>query len=287
MKDILTSPRMESLKRKRKIRRRRITILCLILAVVCIGGIAYVSGNSRVTIHSVRVTGTRIINASDIEWSVKDAIAGKYLHLFSKSNILIYPHDSVYEKLLSDFPRISKLSINREGLNTLSITIAERSGSYLYCGARIPEIQSEIGENCYFINNDGYVFDKAPYFSGTVYFKYYIPLPDGVDTPLGAQVLPPEKFHALARFIDRVIALGFKPTYLVMNSGDNVLYLDHGDADTSPVIMFENEDNLDKILENLSLSMSKSEFADDIHSKYTSLLYIDLRFNNKVLYKFQ
>jgi hypothetical protein len=43
---------------------------------------------------------------------------------------------------------------------------------------------------------------------------------------------------------------------------------------------------LDIILDNLSVSMGKPEFANDIHSKYDTLLYIDLRFDNKVLYKF-
>jgi hypothetical protein len=33
--------------------------------------------------------------------------------------------------------------------------------------------------------------------------------------------------------------------------------------------------------------MKKQEFADEIISKYDDLLYIDLRFKNKVFYKFK
>lgn len=286
MKDILTSPRMEDMKRKRKRRRVRLFILFSILFLIIFGTLAYFSSNSKVTINNIKVSGTRIINASDVQWSVKDSIAGKYLYLFSRSNIVIYPHDKIYNKLLSDFPRIEKLSVDREGLNTLSIKITERFGSYLYCGDKIPDDSSLIGENCYFINNDGYIFDKAPYFSGNVYFKYYGELSGEGDSPLGKHLFTLERFHEIARFIDGVTALGFEPSYLVLNKDGNVLYLNHRDSDTAPQILFKDENNLEEILGNLTLSMAKQEFASEVRSKYTTLLYIDLRFDNKVLYKF-
>lgn len=287
MKDILTSPRIENMKRKRRQKCLRLFILLFVLFIVLVGALAFFSGNHRITINKIVVTGTRIINVSDVEWSVKDIISGKYLRLFTKSNIFIYPRSKIYEKLLIDFPRIDSISINQEGLNTLNINITERSGSYLYCGDKIPELESEIGENCYFINNDGYIFDKAPYFSGNVYFKYYIALTGDITNPLGQQALSPERFHEITRFIDGIVALGFKPTHIIMSPDVNTLYLNHGDLDTSPQIIFKDTNNLHDILENLSLSMSKREFASEINSKYTTLLYIDLRFDDKVLYKFQ
>ena len=48
-----------------------------------------------------------------------------------------------------------------------------------------------------------------------------------------------------------------------------------------------NTDDFDMILDNLSISMKKKEFAEEINTKYNTLLYIDLRFKNKVLYKFK
>ena len=287
MKDILTSPRIESMKRKRKAFRLRLSILFLILFISIVWALAFFSNNSYVTVNEVVVTGTRIINASDVEFSVEDSLSGKYLRLFAKKNVFIYPQNQIYKKLLADFPRIEKLKVQREGLNTLKVDIVERAGSYLYCGTTIPELQTQIGENCYFINNDGYIFDKAPYFSGNVYFKYYSALVDGDVDPLGKQMLTPEHFHATARFVDGVIKLGFKPTHLVIGADSSTLYLDHGISDTKPQIIWKGENDLDSILDNLSVSMAKPEFANEIRSKYTTLLYIDLRFKNKVLYKFE
>ncbi len=289
MRDTLTSPRLEDMKRKRRARRRRMLILLAILFVVFVGALAYFSAHPRVTISTVVVSGTRIINPEDLEDTVRENLTGKYAYLFKKSNSLIYPRKRIYDTLSREYTRIENLSIYRDNLTTLHVAVTERSGSYLYCGAAVPELVSEIGENCYFINSDGYVFDKAPYFSGNVYFKYYMKIPeDESSNPLGKQMIAKERFYMLAQFIDGVSMLGLDPTYVVVDGEDTgTLYLDHADMATSPKIIFKNTDTVLSMLDNLRASMAKQEFANEIKSKYSTLLYIDLRFNNKVVYKFQ
>lgn len=287
MRDILTSPRMEDLKRKRRVSRMRLLILLSILFVTIIGALSYFSGNHRLTIHTITVTGTRIINTDDVQEAVQNDLAGKYVYLFARSDTLIYPHDRIYRDLIRTFPRIDTLSVTRSGWNTLHVAITERAGAFLYCGSQIPTQEKDLGENCYFVNNDGYIFDKAPYFSGNVYFKYYLALGAANDNPLSAQMLTPDRFHELTRFIDRIEALGLKPIYLTIDDdGLHTLYLQHEPQATAPVITFNADNDLDTIADNFSIAMSKLEFANDIHSKYATLLYIDLRFKNKVLYKF-
>jgi hypothetical protein len=277
---------MEDIKRKRRNRRVRLSILVCILVITIIGALGFYSSNRYVTFNKVVVTGTRIINISEVERTVEAMLAGKYLYIFSRNNSFIYPENQIYDKLMATFPRIDRLSLRRDGLNNLKIEISERAGSYLYCGASVPEVEVEVGENCYFVNNDGYIFDKAPYFSGNVYFKYYVPLPENTE-PLSSQMLPSEDFHKLVRFVDGISSLGLKPTHLVIGAINSFLYLEHEATATAPYIILKGENNLEDIFNNLSSSMEKSEFANEIHSKYTTLLYIDLRFKNKVLYKFQ
>lgn len=286
MKDILTSPRMENIKKKARKRKLRLSILFFILFIVLVFGLSVLSAYRKITINKIVVNGTKIINVSDIERKAKEIMSGKYLYLFSKSNIFIYPRKKIYKSLIADFPRIEKLSIGRDGFEGININISERAGSYLYCGASIPEEQKDIGENCYFINDDGYVFDKAPYFSGNVYFKYYIKEDSPSDIPLGKQIIDKEHFHRLARFVEGVSSLGFRTTYVLIEKEKGTIYLSHADQDTSPEIIFKDDNDLDKILSNLSSSMARPEFANEIRSKYSTLLYIDLRFDNKVVYKF-
>lgn len=288
MRDIPTSPRIIEIKHKRRMRKLRFFILFSILFISIVVALAFFSSDKHIVIDKFVITGTHIIDQEDIERDILQNISGKYLYLFSKSNTFIYPHKQIYDNLLLNFPRIETLSVSRQGLNTLQINISERTGSYLYCGLSVPEDKDEIGENCYFVNNDGFIFDEAPYFSGNVYFKYYMTLEGGEINPLGKQMISVDKFHTLARLIDGVTSIGLKPIYIVKDKdGNNSIYLNHGPNNTTPKIIFKNDDDFDIVLDNLSLAMKKKEFADEINSKYNTLLYIDLRFKNKVLYKFQ
>lgn len=288
MRDIPTSPRIIEIRHNRHMYMLRLSILLFVLFISIIGALSFFSGDKHLTIDKVLITGTHIINQSDIESEIFQDMSGKYLYLFSRNNSFIYPHQKIYKNLILNFPRIQSLSLKRDNLKTLHIDIVERTGSSLYCGSSIPENKEDIGENCYFINNDGLIFDKAPYFSGNVYFKYYLTLKDYDINPLGKQVVDINQFYKLTGFIDEITSLGFKPISMVVEQdGTNSLYLNHGVNDTSPKIIFKSDNDLNLIYENLSISMRKKEFADEINSKYNTLLYIDLRFTDKVLYKFQ
>lgn len=287
MRDIPMPKRVIDIKRKRRIRRLRFFIVLTILFLLIIGGSAYFSFYKKITIDKIIVVGTSVIDPTDVIKEVEMQLRGKYFYLYNKSNTFIYPEKKIYDNLISTFPRIEELSIVRYGFNTLNINIKERLGSYLYCGSMVPEVFSLVGENCYFINNDGYIFDKAPYFSGNVYFKFYVKIEDELK-PLGQNVADLDRFHELVRFIEGISLLHLKPTMLVVNEdGSHFLYLDHDSLATKPVILFKKENDLENILSNLSTAMNKKEFRDEINSKYSSLLYIDLRFKSKVLYKFQ
>ena len=216
-------------------------------------------------------------------------MAGSYVHVFAKSNAFIYPRKKIYNDLLNRFHRIETLSVYRDNLNTIQINITERAGSYRYCGTDIPVRDIDIGENCYFIDEDGYIFDKAPYFSGNIYFTYYAPLPllEGA-SPLGSNIASVESFHILTQFIESIKGLKFDPLYVVIHpQATSTLYLRHRPLATTPTILFKQNDMMPRMIDNLAASMNQKEFAYEIENKYDSLLYIDLRFNNKVVYKFK
>ena len=287
MKNLPTSPRIIQIKRKRKVGLIRLIILCVLLFISIVVGLSYYSFDKRLAIKDIFINGTSIISWDEISKKVDENLSGKYMYLFSKRNRFIYPHDKLVESLMKSFPRIEELDIKVRDFS-LVLNIKERLGSYLYCGSVLPEIKEEVGENCYFVNNDGYIFDKAPYFSGDIYFKYYNDINGDNGNPLGKQVFNSDRFHSIARFIDGVTAFGFKPIYLVKDDdGVYSLYLKAKGVNPDPKIIFKEDNDLDTILDNLSVAMNKKEVANEINSKYDTLSYIDLRFKNKVLYKFQ
>ena len=56
---------------------------------------------------------------------------------------------------------------------------------------------------------------------------------------------------------------------------------------TDGKIIFKKENDSAKLVENLSLAVGAEPLRTDLAQKLKSLLYIDLRFDNKVYFKFQ
>jgi hypothetical protein len=291
MRDTFTSPRIEQMRFKRRKRRNILMVVILSNLTISIIGLSYLSSLPAVTIDNIIVSGNHIINDSSIDYFVRNKLNGKYLFIFNKSNSFIYPHEDIYNGLIDNFPRIEFLSLKRTDLKTLHVEIKERSGSYLYCGEIIPEIKNEVGENCYFVNRDGYIFDKAPYFSGNVYFKFYTQIngPGGKNNLIKSYISDVDYFHRLMKFVSQINSSGFRPIYMNINKedGNTTLYIyNSNDGGKYPKIIFKNDADFNLIFENLQTAMKKKEFSNDIMLNINKLNYIDLRFKDKVLYKF-
>lgn len=286
-RDITTSPRIVELKRMRKKRNRIFFFVFFILFIGLVLSLSYLSSYKKVVIADIVVEGTHIIDSNEVKYQIQKDLSGKYLYLFAKNNVFIYPKFFIEKNLKSTFPRIQDLSIRLDGLNTLKVSINERTGSYMYCGSSMPEDNILKGDNCYFINTDGYIFDVAPYFSGNIYFKFYVPLTES-DNPLGQSVLEKENFRQIISFYDGLQEMGLNPVSVTLDDEERYSFhlLQRPDGG-EPEILFKKENDIKTIFDNLALAMKKEEFRNQIISKYSTLSYIDLRFDNKVLYKFQ
>ncbi len=286
-RNITTSPRILELKRKQHLRTRRMVIIYSLLFLALITGLSFLSSFHRLLITNIVVEGTHIIDGGEVRDRVFSDMQGKYLYLFTKQNSFIYPKSFIVKDLRATFPRIEDLNIRLEGINTIHVVITERTGSYLWCGASVPVDASDVGDNCYFVNSDGYIFDRAPYFSGNIYFKFYIPLADSSE-PLNKNVLEPELFRPIISFVDGLTELGFHPISVVLTDPENyAFHLAPRPSGGEPEVMFKQDNDLTEIFTNLASAMKNPDFKNEMLSKQSTLLYIDLRFKNKVLYKFQ
>jgi len=68
--------------------------------------------------------------------------------------------------------------------------------------------------------------------------------------------------------------------------GDIEIYLKPVDSLNFPKIILKSTSDFNKVVENLQSVLTTEPFQSDFKNKYSSLLYIDLRFGNKVYYKF-
>lgn len=227
-----------------------------------------------------------------LKTTVNQEISGKYLWLFPKTNILIYPQNAIASELQNKYKRLKNINLSIIDSKVLVITVTERNAEYLWCGMKPEKFTSQniSDQKCYFLDENGYFFDAAPYFSDEVYFKFYgLPeqVSNEVDNPMG-QNFSKQNFEQLVIFKNAIISMGLKPVYLyALNNKDAEIILTQGkNASIEPKIIFNLNSNLQSITENLKAALDTEPLKTKILDKYSSLEYIDLRFENKVYDKF-
>lgn len=282
-RNILNSPRLLELKKhRRKVFVSKILLIFFALALI-VAGAAYASRMPVFNIKQVKIIG-KAAETEAIKAMVQDKISGNYLWLFPKTNVLFYPKRKIEDKLLEKFKRIGgiKFSVKNEPFpneKILEVFLSEREGKYLWCGGEAA--LSPEKTQCYFMDGTGFIFEEAPYFSGEIYFKFYGPGRAGGYFSEG-------NFKQLIDFKDVLSTGGIKPVSLyISESGEGKVFLVSPGAAARPYIAFKSSANFPKLVKNLETALNTEPLLSNFKNKYSSLEYIDLRFGNKVYYKFK
>ncbi len=287
-RNVLNSPRLSELKRKRRNKMIKKAVFFFIIFAIVIGILSYISSVRRLNIVGVEISGNNIVDTDVIRTAVDDELAGKYLWLFPKTNILIYPKNGVKNELADKFKRLKDINLSITNRNILSINLTERSGKYIWCGETLNQDSTPEIEQCYFLDDEGYIFDRAPYFSGEVYFKFYgeVKLNDG--DPTGSYFFK-DNLKDVVAFKETLESMGVKPVALYKEKNDDIKILlsKENKLPKNPEILFKTDSDLEKIAENLKSALDTEPLKTEFKTKYSSLEYIDLRYGNKVYYKFK
>lgn len=277
-----TSSHVEELKKKRrKIFKIKVAIFSSLFILLLVG-LYFLSKWNEINISKIEITGNKVLDSRVLEEQIQKEINGKYLWLFPKTNFVLAPRAKIKKDLYTNFRRIENISFDLSDSKTLKVEISERRPVYTWCGETLPEPNTKPEDVvCQFMDNIGFVFDTAPYFSGDAYFRFYGPL---VDYYYGG-----ENFDNFILFISNLEHIGVVPVSLVVKPENEIdIYLSSSIPPPSgPKIILNNEPDLLKIYQNLEAAIKTDPLKTEFKEKYNSLLYLDLRFNNKVFYKFK
>ncbi|MFA7285410.1 MAG: hypothetical protein WC011_00985 [Candidatus Paceibacterota bacterium] len=277
-----TSSHVEELKKKnRKIFKIKVIIFSVVFLLFLVG-LYFLSRWNEINISKIEIHGNKVLDSRVIEEQIQKEINGKYLWLFPKTNFVLAPRSKIKKDLYTNFRRIEDISFDLSDSKTLKVDILERRPVYTWCGEALPAIDLRPEDTvCQFMDNQGYVFDTAPYFSGDAYFRFYGPLED--------YYYGGENFYNFILFISNLEHIGINPVSLVLKPEDEIeIYLSANiPPPDGPKIILNNESDLLKIYQNLEAAIKTDPLKTEFKDKYFSLLYLDLRFNNKVYYKFK
>ncbi|PCI29747.1 hypothetical protein COB55_01580 [Candidatus Wolfebacteria bacterium] len=277
-------------KRKRKVSKtrleqRRKTIVLIGVGIfaavlILIGLFAWITNTERLSVVDIYISGNKVVAREDIRDLVESELEGSYLKIFARENIIIYPKDDIVASIYDAYSRIKNVEVSRDGLHSLNISIYEYEPFALWCGGLIDEYR-ESEESCYFFDAKGYLFDRAPDFSGDAFIRYYGAISTSTE-PLRKSFLTPEKVAHVADFLGLLETLFFEPiSFLVTAENDYVVTMKNNVS-----ILIAPDSDLLEVLENLQSVVSSEKFADALSDSSSILEYIDMRFDNKVFYKF-
>lgn len=287
-KTVLNSPRLDEFKKKRQKAYRNKIILFSFIILIILAGLSFASRLPKININEVNISGNKITDTEAMKNIVTQDLNGHYLWFFPKTNFFIYPKNKIKHDLTDNFKRLKNISLSIKNGKTLEVTVSEYEGKYLWCGTAVPEIGDNSNQKCYFIDSDGYIFNEAPYFSGDVYFRFYGLVNLNGDDPSG-NFFSPSLFSKLILFKETLEKIGLKPVMLSISDNNDIeMYLSASNsASVSPKIIFKSDSDFTKVAENLQTAITSEDLVSDFKNKFSSLLYIDLRFGNKVYYKFK
>jgi len=279
---------IEIKRRKRRLKRLRVVFVVFLLGIIFTSIILFLR-NPLFLIDDISVFGTQVITNEEIRNISEETIDGSYIWVFPKKNSFLFNKKKLEEKLHENFPRIQKIAINRDGYKKISIEVSERSSVYLWCdGAPSGPIINT--EDCYYVDDTGYIFSKAPFFSGTIYFRFFGPRESLKDdgSIVGTQVFSPDKMAEVVRFKESIEDIDLSPIGLSLyeNKNEASFFIFDGSKILPPRIIFNAKDDLVAISENLKVAISSDPLATRLKDEKNKLLYLDLSYEGKVYYKF-
>src|SRR3989344_4418511 len=240
---------------EKKLKRRRTQIILhVILFFTSLFALIYFSRQEQFLITEVKVLGENVIDKDEIVPRVESLLTGYYLRIIPRANTFVYPRHTIEQQLVEEFPRFKSVDLNLDGFQTLAISVEERIPLALYCAT---------ATECYFLDEEGYIFAPAPSFSGAVYFIYTTETP--IENPVGQNLMPIETFKSLPKFMAELSALGIHSTAFTINNDEYKLSLLNGGA-----VVWRRDADLALVSSNLEVFLSsesiraQSDFLDKI-----------------------
>lgn len=260
-----------------------IIVLSLLLFVV-LGGI---SQNKRWEISTIDILGTQAVDKNEIAFYTREKLQGNYFFVYARDNSVIFPRREIESGLLERFPRLKNVSIRRLDFSHIVLEATERKPYMLWCGEEI-EHKAQTQAGCWFVDDTGFIFARAPIFSEGVYREIYSTLLRINEVPLQA-IIPPDRFLFTREFNERIEReLGSTSHVFIKPEGEYGIVIRESTlypvlADTE--VRFKSGQSAEHLTKNLLAAIPVQFPADSTPQK--KLLYIDLRFGNKVFFGFE
>jgi hypothetical protein len=282
-------------------RKRRILVIKISLYVILAAGLIYslsfLSSTQILTIDRVEIIGNQVVEESSIRNLVESELESKILGLFPRKNIFLYPKKLIKNKLSNQFERLASVNLDLKGFKVLEIKVEERKAVAVWCEGFSPEKpdikdepaeelledeyvdQEKITGECYLVDSSGLIF--APH-STSIPLSLIRYEGEKLESRTGSYFWTNRDAKMVSEFVSSLKSLKVNVLKIVKEPEKKVVIVI--DTDTNLFLNLEND--WPKAFENMVTLISEPEFAEYEGKNILSpFAYIDLRFNNKLLYR--
>ncbi len=291
---------------------RTVVFSILILLFFVAGG--GISQNDRWRISEITITGANVVASDDIRARVGEKLFGNYYFVYSRGNSYLFPRREMEATLIQAFARLSTATVHRVSDKTIAIEITERKPFALWCGEEYNKEMYELND-CWFIDDTGFVFDRAPTFSEGVYLEVY----GGIDGLKNGDALRTAIIHerfVFAHTFQSVISKDIGTPLRIIMKPDGEYGVTIQTSQEYPVLtgvelQFKDKQNPDILVQKLIAALPVqfpedalrpadlrdmipqeqsrlNDLSDTIpQNRKRKLQYIDLRFNKRVIFGFE
>jgi hypothetical protein len=220
----------------------------------------------------IGVEGTKRLSSDFVASSTRSLLEGRYLGMFSRGSVALYPHDAIEDALLS-MPVVKTVDVGSRGLHAITIAVEERVETARYCEGSAGDFSM-----CLALDEEGLAFAPSEDDSMVAYRNATTSL------SLGDMVFSGSgDFKNMQFFLRELAGLDLAPREAVIGEAGYVTILLGGGGR----LIVNTVDDLSGVLSNLSSILRDPSVVTSLDDFLSRLDYMRLDAGNKVFYKFR
>jgi len=311
-------------KERQKNKLKKIVILSFVCLVFLVGGVSWIFHNEKILIDNVQIEGAQSDSLSEnIKILAEENLSGNRWWIFPKKNTFIFSKKKLTVEILEKYKQVKNIVVKRVGFKMINISLSEREPVALWCDGENPLFGESINVgNCYFVDNEGYIYSDAPFFQDHVYFELYgKPFIEEIETTeetkkdekedkennkdeskrekkdekttestedvvkdnnIGKYFLPPVRFAQTMQFV-KLLEKNEMPTYsLTVDSPDIYRLI----LASGGELIFSPTQDYERVIDDLKIAYKK-KFSENPDLSPKDLEYVNIQFDNKIIFKFR
>lgn len=221
--------------------------------------------------ENIAVRGTFVLSASEVARVTLENISGSYAGIIPRDNLVVVSPQRLERELLRKFPQLSGVTISKDFPHTLVVVVEERALWGAYCVR-----QTGGGRPCWYLDRHGTAYEEISSLAG-----WLLPIIIGESSvKLGASAVAEDTLILFDKTRDVLGALSIRPLTLAISS-------------TTPTDgRISTEEGWDILITTPRppqewAGVLKTILEKEVGPKRLQLDYVDLRFGNKVFYKYR